>query len=296
MPPTAAKPEKLLHQKIRSKCEASLMRQGFLAKYPLAVVAKVLEVFREHTLGAYDIGCGFLETVLGSSLGPMFMDKQSCLCIDAFHGYAHNHICQSMHRPLCIFSILNTLAPVIRHAFLDLFFKQWNDNKNANLGTMILDNYCQAQHIIYTESLALVEVKVSLGIGDKDLDGWCQEELQYLNNLSQEPESGVLAGTYIELPQELWDVEQSTDHVRAHASDSFVKNFSSAPTDYQLTALESTDAGSGFYAFNLSQMHKLETEHCCAAEQWDILQQEAIAMEIQLGITCKWEPSSPEYQ
>ncbi|KIK77904.1 hypothetical protein PAXRUDRAFT_165435 [Paxillus rubicundulus Ve08.2h10] len=159
------------------------------------------------------------------------MDKQSHLCVDAFHGYTHNHICQSMHHPLviegagledfgtseCIFSTSNALAPVIHHAsayfhhsFLGLFFKQWNKYKYANLSTMILNNYHQAQHIISTESLTLVEAKVSLGIGDEDLDKWHQEELKYLNNLSQEPESDVLAGTYIELLQELWDAEQVT--------------------------------------------------------------------------------------
>jgi hypothetical protein len=198
------------------------------AKYPLAMVAKVLEVLGERTLGAYDIGCGFSKTVLGSSLGPTFVDKQSRLCVDAFHGYAHNYICQSVHHPLVIegagledfgtseriFSASNALAPVIRHAsayrrhaFLDLFFKQWDEDKYANLGTMILNNYRQAQHIISTESLALAEAKISLGIGDEDLDKWRREELEYLNNLGQEPESDVLAGTYVELLQELRDAE-----------------------------------------------------------------------------------------
>jgi hypothetical protein len=87
-----------------------------------------------------------------------------------------------------------------------------------------------------------------------------------------------------------------TDHIRARASDSFVNFLSSAPADYQLTALDSTDAGSGFYAFNLSQTRKLETERRCAAERRDILQREVVAMEIRLGIICRWEPSSPEYQ
>jgi hypothetical protein len=72
------------------------------AKYPLAIVAKILDVIGERTLGAYDIGCGFTSTVCASSLGPVFMEKQSRLCVDAFHGYAHNYVCQTRHHPLGI--------------------------------------------------------------------------------------------------------------------------------------------------------------------------------------------------
>ncbi|KAG2351418.1 hypothetical protein BDR07DRAFT_1236916, partial [Suillus spraguei] len=81
---------------------ANMIKSGELVKYPLAIVAKILDVIGERTLGAYDIGCRFASTVHASSLGPAFMEKQSCLCVDAFHGYAHNYVCQTQHHPLGI--------------------------------------------------------------------------------------------------------------------------------------------------------------------------------------------------
>ncbi|KAG2364871.1 hypothetical protein BDR07DRAFT_1278689 [Suillus spraguei] len=145
---------------------ADMVKSGKLVKCPLAIVAKILDVIGERTLGAYDIGCRFTSTVCASSLGPTFMEKQSCLCIDAFHGYAHNYVCQMQHHPLGIkgtgledfgvakhiFSASNALAPVIRyaspyhhHVFFDLFFKQWDEDKYSNIGLMLLNNYWRAQ-------------------------------------------------------------------------------------------------------------------------------------------------------
>ena len=69
------------------------------AKYPLAIVAMVLKLFESGSCGAYDIGCSFLQTVLGSSLAPEFKRMCGTLCVNAFHGYSHNFACQSIHHP-----------------------------------------------------------------------------------------------------------------------------------------------------------------------------------------------------
>lgn len=194
----------------------------------MAIVAKVLEVIGERTLGAYDIDCGFSSTVRASSLGTTFMEMQSHLCIDSFHGYAHNYVCQTQHHPLGIegtgledfgvaeriFSASNALAPVIRyasayrrHVFLDLFFKQWDEDKYANLGTMLLNNYRQALHIISSETVALEEAKTSLGIQDSDLVNWRAEEIHYFQTLGKEPEWDAHAVVYVELLQQMQALE-----------------------------------------------------------------------------------------
>lgn len=194
----------------------------------MAIVAKVLEVIGERTLGAYDIGCGFSSTVRASSLGTTFMEMQSRLCVDSFHGYAHNYVCQTQHHPLGIegtgledfgvaeriFSASNALAPVIRyasayrrHVFLDLFLKQWDEDKYANLGTMLLNNYRQALHIISSETVALEEAKTSLGIQDSDLVNWRAEEIHYFQTLGKEPEWDAHAVVYVELLQQMQALE-----------------------------------------------------------------------------------------
>ncbi|KAG2151616.1 uncharacterized protein EDB93DRAFT_1240001 [Suillus bovinus] len=230
---------------------ADMIKSGELAKYPLAIVAKVLEVIGERTLGAYDIGCGFSSTVRASSLGTTFMEMQSRLCVDSFHGYAHNYVCQTQHHPLGIegtgledfgvaeriFSASNALAPVIRyasayrrHVFLDLFFKQWDEDKYANLGTMLLNNYRQALHIISSETVALEEAKTSLGIQDSDLVNWRAEEIHYFQTLGKEPEWDAHAVVYVELLQQMQALE-------CEASASFNRFVSAVPHDYQFAAL-----------------------------------------------------------
>lgn len=77
------------------------------------------------------------------------------LAVNAFHGYAHNRLCQLSHHPLYlagfgiedletlerVFSASNAVVRLIRHAspfhwmqFLDLHFRQWNDDKYENIG------------------------------------------------------------------------------------------------------------------------------------------------------------------
>ena len=94
------------------------------------------------------------------------------MCVNAFHGYSHSHICQLRFHPSIIegtgiedletmeriFSSSNDLAPVVRYAstyrrrlFVEAFLKQWDADKHQNLGEFILDNYTQALDIINVE-------------------------------------------------------------------------------------------------------------------------------------------------
>ncbi|KAG0698399.1 hypothetical protein DFH29DRAFT_983885 [Suillus ampliporus] len=169
-----------------------MIKSGELAKYLLVIVAKVLEVIGECTLGAYDIRCGFSSTVHVSSLGTTFMEMQSHLCVDSFHGYAHNYVCQTQHHPLSIegtglkdfgiaehiFSASNVLVPVIHYA--SAYRHHWDEDKYANLRTMLHNNYQQ--------TVALEEAKTSLGVQDSNLMNWQAEEIQYFKTLGKEPE------------------------------------------------------------------------------------------------------------
>lgn len=173
-------------------------------------------------------GCGFASTIRASSLGKAF-EQQGCrICIDVFHGYAHNYACQTKNHPNGIqgagiedfgaierfFSASNALAPVIRYAtayhrsvFLDLFFKQWDDDKYLNLATMIYHNYKQSINIIASESLALDGAKASLGIQDGDLEAWRQEEIEYIAGLGKETTWDIHAMAYVELLHKLRDAQ-----------------------------------------------------------------------------------------
>ncbi|KAF9231234.1 hypothetical protein BU15DRAFT_90967 [Melanogaster broomeanus] len=264
-----------------------MIRSGELAKYPLAIVAKVLTA-----------------TISSSSLGPEFATLSSQMCVDSFHGYAHNYVCQTKNHPLGIsgagledfgatehiFSASNALPPVIRyasryrrHVFIDLFFKPWDDKKYINLGTMLLDNYHQALCILTSEKLALEEAKRVLSIEDGDLNQWREEEVACFNVVRKEDDWDIHAVMYVEMLQELCEVEYFITSVP--------KNYEFRPPG-SVQGSRSTQT----YENELSQMHKLETKRQVANERVDNLRREVITLELKLGITSHWQPSSPEYE
>lgn len=197
------------------------------AKFPLAVVAKALEVLGDRWLVGYDIGCVFGKTIASSSLGRAFEDAKCRCCVNAFHGYSHSYECQKKNHPNGIegmgledletleriFSASNALGGVTRYmtryrrrVFIDLFFQQWDAEKYANLGIMLHNNYVQALEIIDTEEEALQHAMKTLNITQADVDKWHVEEIAYFRTLGAEPEYDVHRLAYVELLQSYRDV------------------------------------------------------------------------------------------
>lgn len=110
----------------------------------------------EQDIGiGYDIGCAFEATVAKSPLLRDIAKRRGVtFVVNAFHGYAHNRLCQVHHHPLYkegfgledletmerIFSSSNEVARTIRYASyfhwkqaLDLHFTQWDEDKYAEL-------------------------------------------------------------------------------------------------------------------------------------------------------------------
>jgi hypothetical protein len=187
-----------------------------------------MEVLGGRLLKGCDIGCAFQSTVRSSSLGPRFEASGSRLCVNAFHGYAHNYACQLKNHPNFVdgmgledletleraFSASNHVAPLTRYAsafnrrvFIDLHFRTWDDDKYQNLGTMIYNNYDQALKILEEEAIALAEAQVSLGIHESDLSRWQEEQQAYFATLGQEPDYDAHAVAYVELLQKLRDIK-----------------------------------------------------------------------------------------
>jgi len=205
-----------------------VVTQPSRAKYPLSMVAKAMEVFGLHLLVGYDIGCVFGGTILSTSLGAKFQESGSRTCVNAFHGYSHNYKCQCKNHPNNIagigledletlervFSSSNALAAVTRHAsayrrqlFIEMHFKQWNEDKYSNLATMLRNNYHQAVNIIKNDGRAVDEAKRSLDVMDQELESWMVEQEEYFKNLGDEPESKVRFIAYVELLQKLRHLE-----------------------------------------------------------------------------------------
>jgi hypothetical protein len=100
------------------------------AKYALAAANKIMDTYGSHQEVGYDIGCKVCETLAHSSIGAKAEELGFSFVVNAFHGHAHNRLCQLRHHPLyqlgigledletCerIFTGSNSVARLIRHA------------------------------------------------------------------------------------------------------------------------------------------------------------------------------------
>ena len=90
----------------------------------------MLDIFGADLAVGYDIGCGFETTLNHSPLGEKAREKNHHCLVGAFHGHAHNRLCQSRFLAMYVeglgledlegcerfFSKSNALAPGSWHA------------------------------------------------------------------------------------------------------------------------------------------------------------------------------------
>lgn len=101
------------------------------AKYPLAAASAIEEALPEITkVAGFDCGCKLSKTARRSDLKKALDEGKLRMVVGAFHGFAHNRLCQLRFLPRYIrgvgltdfevlervFSKSNALAPVTRHS------------------------------------------------------------------------------------------------------------------------------------------------------------------------------------
>lgn len=184
---------------------------------------------------AYDIGCEFSKTVSTSSLGQRAANQKFRLMVGAFHGHAHNRVCQLSWHPLYIkgtgltegegcehiFSASNDLARNTRHASrfhrlqaIEEHFNFWDRDKYALLseystchsqipiikiipGTFIINHYQEATETIRCLEHDLHTIKEQLQLSDDDFVEIFEAEKRYFENLQQPPPTVKLKGEYV---------------------------------------------------------------------------------------------------
>lgn len=275
------------------------------AKYPLAILAKAVAVIENNSAQAMDIGCGFSVTVENSSLASAVKDKNVAFLVNAFHGYSHNIQCQLKNHPNIfegvgledfetmerIFSASNALASVIRYAspyrrrlYIDAFFRQWDEDKYANLGTFILNNYKQALDILDNDTRTLEESKQKFNVSDEDMDCWEREQAAFFATLGQEPAAYTLQVEYVELLQAL----QAAQAEKLSTESAFHRNIGGS-------VFVTETPGSRSYSNSTSATLRLETKRRVAREKVERLLQDVARVEASLGITQRWVPGDPLY-
>ncbi|KAG2361657.1 hypothetical protein BDR07DRAFT_1451498 [Suillus spraguei] len=286
---------------------ADMIRSGELFKYPLAIVSRALETLGLHLLIGYDVGCKLAIMIASSALAQKFVDAEYRMCVDAFHGYTHSYACQDKNHPNVIngmgiedlatmehiFSSSNQLAAITcyasgfnRRVYIDLFFKQWDEDKYLNLGNMLYRNYIQARQIIDEQQIAVQEAKISLGISDNDIKTWFLEQSRYLATAGHEVKWDSHAVAYVELLQKLREA-------RAAAENSSTLFLNATPVNYEFVTPSTTSTS--HYATNLSQTRKLETQRRHTNKRYDSILQDVIALELKMGIVRRWEPADQQY-
>jgi hypothetical protein len=76
-----------------------------------------------------------------------------------------------------------------------------------DLGKFLYNNYKQALGIISSYVPEIERFKQTFGYQDDDFLRWRDEEIEYLSNLSREPEHDILATAYVEALQTLHHAE-----------------------------------------------------------------------------------------
>ncbi|KAJ7131812.1 hypothetical protein C8R43DRAFT_895516, partial [Mycena crocata] len=190
---------------------ADMIRSGELAKYPLAVIEELLDVFGMNIGAGYDVGCHFGTTVSNSELGELAEEKNLKCLVGSFHGHAHNRLCQLSFLATYVegmgledlegcerfFSRSNGLAKSCRYASrfhrqqeISTYVKHFDSFETyANLSKFLCTNYRQALTILKTEP-ALATWMRQEGVNDfAEFHQWLLEEKAYLLSLKNAPKT-----------------------------------------------------------------------------------------------------------
>ncbi|KAG6809770.1 hypothetical protein H0H92_014809 [Tricholoma furcatifolium] len=276
---------------------ADMVQSGELAKYPLAVVEALLHAFGDGIGGGYDIGCKFGGTVNRSELGEQARQLHFKALVGAFHGHAHNRICQLSNLATYVqgmgledlegcerfFSKSNALASSTRYAtafhrqqkiagylaHMDAFETQ------RSLGNFLTNNYRQALDLL-SGLPALQKAMEDQGIaGPEVFTEWLQEEKAYLQSLSKEPEEETLEMDYYQRLVSLRDFQSKLQDVR-NTWQAYEPTTSQKQPRTQRKANPETRL-----------RHALEdVERATEAVQ---------ELEVKMNIEQRWTPASPEW-
>ncbi|KAG6380278.1 hypothetical protein JVT61DRAFT_8380 [Boletus reticuloceps] len=201
-----------------------MVQSGELAKYPLAIIDRLLTVYGPDSGLAYGIGCAFATTLANSVLGPQAWALNLHLMVGAFHGHAHNRQCQLKWHPMYIpgtrhtegegcehvFSASNVLARGTQHAnsfhrhqAIEQHFAFWDMDKYAALSTFLRNHYRKALKVAQTLEAELLVIKNELNLTDDDFRQFHEAKKRYVAELKEPPHEEYLKIQYVEMLNEL---------------------------------------------------------------------------------------------
>ncbi|KAG2139151.1 uncharacterized protein EDB93DRAFT_1253076 [Suillus bovinus] len=178
---------------------------GELAKYPLVIVAKLMDIFGNGLGGGYDIGCQFKTTLNNSPLGPCVHSLHYMSLLDHLARYVPVLGLEDLEMCEHTFSKSNSLAPTTCYSSIFhcqqaiiSYFEYNNDYEvYANLSNFLYNNYKQALNIIANSRITLPKSMQDLDITQESIfEDWLMKEKTYLQSPHTEPEHETLQMEY----------------------------------------------------------------------------------------------------
>ncbi|KIK34196.1 hypothetical protein CY34DRAFT_98437 [Suillus luteus UH-Slu-Lm8-n1] len=281
---------------------AEMWYSGELAKYPLATINKLINIFGHNQAIGSDIGCSLTKTVAASSIHDKAADHHLLLAVNAFHGHAHNCKCQLRHHPLylrgfgledfetCerIFAGSNAAASLIWHAshfhyvqYLNLHFDQWDTDRYPELSRFLFNNYRQALTIIADYTKEIEAYRAVYPDEVLDFDSWIDEELQYLVTVGSEPQHDALTVEYVDALEKLAKYENAFNSSRQDQFVSYNQSSFTPNSDLSISASQATKQGHA----------ARRAAECRLQVQINVVED----LEIRLGVSERWTPDHEEY-
>ncbi|KAJ7851290.1 hypothetical protein B0H14DRAFT_3085820 [Mycena olivaceomarginata] len=178
---------------------ADMIRSGELAKYPLAVVQELLDVFGMKLGAGYDIGCHFDATVRYSQLGDQARaNKLKCL-VGFLATYVEGMGLEDLEGCERYFSRSNALAKSCRYASrfhrqqeITTYAKHFDSFETyANLSKFLCTNYRQALTILKTEPALRDWMRQEHVESFDEFHQWLLEEKGYLVGLKHAAKTNI---------------------------------------------------------------------------------------------------------
>ncbi|KAJ7257434.1 hypothetical protein C8J57DRAFT_1235150 [Mycena rebaudengoi] len=207
----------------------------------------------------YDIGCGFGTTARNSPLGQKAKDLKMKTLVGAFHGHAHNRLCQLEYLANYVpgmgledlqgcerlFSKSNFLARSVQYASIFhrkqtivSYMSHHDDFESyANLSTFLVNNYWQPIEIIDGEPALQVAMQAA-GIQDvfefrKQLD----MEKKYLTDLKTDDEENTLQ-MESKLDKAIGEGSRATQVTRRYAQENYDGALAAVQQQEEFMAIE----------------------------------------------------------
>jgi hypothetical protein len=204
-----------------------------------------------NTLGpkigcAYNVGCAFNTTLNGTSLKDLAKTNDFRLMVGAFHGHAHNRLCQLRWHPTYIegtgntegegcehvFSSSNDLARGTRHATrfhrhqaIEEHFTFWDEDKYANLSNSFLSHpfvysflfvgqFFGNHYRAALKTIRTLESELSrFALSPKDFQQHFEQEKKYLEGLKQPSPNVSRKARYVQALNELREYKSEVSFI-----------------------------------------------------------------------------------